>query len=106
MLLFLRTRIEQLDILFEPAEIDEIWITFPDPFLKKARRRLTAPRFLNLYRHLLKKDGVVHLKTDDPTLFEFTLETLEKENCTILYQHDNIYSKPLIQSRFSNKNLL
>lgn len=92
---FLRTRIEQLHLFFEPGEISEIWITFPDPFLQKskANRRLTAPRFLNTYKKLLRKDGLIHLKTDEPNLYEFTLETLQEyEGAQILYHSDDIYS--------------
>jgi tRNA (guanine-N7-)-methyltransferase len=76
---FLRTRIEQLNFFFAPQEVSEIWITFPDPFLKdtKANRRLTAPGFLSQYKKLLKPGGVVHLKTDESHLVDFTLQTLE-----------------------------
>ena len=96
---FLRTRIEQIALFFDKEEIDEIWITFPDPFLRKskANRRLTSARFLKEYRKILKKDGLVHLKTDEPNLYEFTLETLANEsNVEIQYQNDDIYASPLI----------
>lgn len=95
---FLRTRIEQVSLFFEAEEIDEIWITFPDPFLRKskANRRLTAPVFLKEYRKVLKKGGLTHLKTDEPNLFEFTLDILQKDpQIEILYQDDDIYAKPL-----------
>ena len=95
---FLRTRIELITAFFELEEIDEIWITFPDPFLKKGKtnRRLTSPRFLNLYRQILKKEGLVHLKTDEGVLSEYTLEVLAEDKQTkILYQDDDIYAKPL-----------
>lgn len=95
---FLRTRIEQVALFFAPEEIGEIWITFPDPFLKKgkANRRLTAPPFLRSYRQILKKDGLVHLKTDSPQLYEFTLEVLKEEpGVNLLYQNDDIYAAPL-----------
>jgi tRNA (guanine-N7-)-methyltransferase len=95
---FLRTRIEQIEAFFEPGEIKEIWITFPDPFLRKskANRRLTAPSFLKRYRRLLPKGGLVHLKTDSPELYAFTLESLEETPfATLLYHDDNIYAKPL-----------
>ncbi|TXB67990.1 tRNA (guanosine(46)-N7)-methyltransferase TrmB [Phaeodactylibacter luteus] len=95
---FLRTRIEQLSLFFEPGEVSEIWITFPDPFLResKANRRLTAPRFLDTYKKLLRPDGLIHLKTDEPNLYEFTLEVLgEYEGAEIVYQDDDIYSKEL-----------
>ncbi|MCC6724580.1 MAG: tRNA (guanosine(46)-N7)-methyltransferase TrmB [Saprospiraceae bacterium] len=95
---FLRTRIEQIALFFEPGEVDEIWITFPDPFLRnsKSNRRLTSPMFLKEYRKILKPGGYVHLKTDDPTLFEFTLEVLaEEKDVQIEYQDHDIYAKPL-----------
>ncbi len=95
---FLRTRIEQLSLFFDGNEVDEIWITFPDPFLRKGKenRRLTSANFLNQYPKLLKKGGLVHLKTDDPTLYEYTLEVLaEQKNYTLLYHDDDIYAKPL-----------
>ncbi len=96
---FLRTRIEQLTLFFAPGEISEIWITFPDPFLKtsKTNRRLTSERFLASYRQLLKKDGLVHLKTDSEELYEFSLESVSQfPGAEILYQNDDIYSGPLL----------
>ncbi|MEM6317065.1 MAG: tRNA (guanosine(46)-N7)-methyltransferase TrmB, partial [Bacteroidota bacterium] len=95
---FLRTRIELIAAFFASGEIDEIWITFPDPFLRKGKsnRRLTAPKFLGHYRKILKQDGLVHLKTDEGVLSDFTLEVLaEDEQSKILYQDNDIYSKPL-----------
>ena len=95
---FLRTRIEHIDDFFHSGEIDEIWITFPDPFLKKskANRRLTSAYFLDLYRKILKKSGIVHLKTDSPPLFEYTMETLNADNrCKVLYVNDDIYAGEL-----------
>lgn len=91
---FLRTRIELLDRFFAPEEIDEIWITFPDPFLKKGKsnRRLTSNRFLDLYQKILKPNGLVHLKTDSPVLYDFSLEVLaERPDWTLLAQDDDIY---------------
>ena len=71
---FLRTQIEMLADYFSVDEVDEIWITFPDPQLRtsKAKKRLTHPRFLRIYRSILKKNGVIHLKTDSPQLYLFT----------------------------------
>ena len=95
---FLRIRIEQVANFFEPGEVSEIWITFPDPFLRKskANRRLTAPRFLDAYKKVLRPGGLIHLKTDEPNLYEFTLEVLaEYPGAGILYQEEDIYSKPL-----------
>lgn len=91
---FLRTRIEQVELFFAPGEVQEIWITFPDPFPreKKANRRLTAPGFLSKYRGILEKGGLIHLKTDDSGLYEFTLETLAATPGAIIhYQESDIY---------------
>ncbi|WMX15105.1 tRNA (guanosine(46)-N7)-methyltransferase TrmB [Aureispira sp. CCB-E] len=93
---FLRARIEFMEYYFALGEVSEIWITFPDPQLGKARKRTTAPRFLDVYRHILKKDNNrVHLKTDSPELYEYTLEVLEEQQIEILYQNDNIYAQEL-----------
>lgn len=95
---FLRTRIEQLSLFFDENEVDEIWITFADPFLQKGKenRRLTSGNFLSQYRKLLKEGGFVHLKTDDPTLYEYTLEVLAgQEDFTLKYHNDDIYAGPL-----------
>ena len=95
---FLRTRIEQIAYFFEPGEVDEIWITFPDPFLKKSKRnrRLTAPRFLGEYKKILRNGGIVHLKTDEKRLYDFSLEVLaEFEGVEMLYQRENIYAESL-----------
>jgi tRNA (guanine-N7-)-methyltransferase len=103
---FLRTRIEQLNYFFEAGEVHEIWITFPDPFPRKskANRRLTAPNFLEVYRRVLAKDGLVHLKTDADSLYEFSLDTLRNDpRVHILYQDDDIYAKPLAYPELNHK---
>jgi tRNA (guanine-N7-)-methyltransferase len=78
---FLRIRIEWLLHHFAPGELAEIWITFPDPFLKasKENRRLTSPVFLEKYRSLLRAGGWMHLKTDSPELYTYTMETLNAQ---------------------------
>lgn len=96
---YLRTKIEMIENFFEQGEVDEIWITFPDPFLKdrNINRRLTAPPFLDRYNKVLKDGGTIHLKTDDPTLYEYTLETLAgRADYTITYYNDDIYAGDLI----------
>ncbi len=103
---FLRTRIEQISLFFEPGEIAEIWITFPDPFLRKskANRRLTSPFFLNQYQKILKEGGLIHLKTDEIRLYEFTLEVLnENKNYEICHQIEDIYAKPLVNEELELK---
>ncbi len=97
---FLRTRIEKIASFFAENEIDNIWITFPDPFLhdSKENRRLTSPHFLKEYRKIVKKTGIIHLKTDSPELYDFTLATIAADQqCELLYKNDDIYgSLPLI----------
>lgn len=93
---FLRTRIEQIDLFFEEGEVDEIWITFPDPFLMKERNRLTHERFLEKYISILKPKSIIHLKTDDATLYKFSLDSFSKlGKGKIVYNDDDIYSKEL-----------
>lgn len=95
---FLRSPVEQLSVFFAPGEVAEIWITFPDPFLRgsKANRRLSAPPFLDEYRKVLAKGGYIHFKTDEPNLYEFTLQSLQAyPAANILYQDDDIYAKEL-----------
>ncbi len=95
---FLRTRIELIDHFFEAGEVEEIWITFPDPFLRKskANRRLTSPRFLERYHRILAAGGLVHLKTDEPLLYDFTLEVLADDpHFALEYCAADIYAGPL-----------
>ena len=75
---FLRTRVEKIADFFDPEEISEIWVTFPDPYPERAKRRLTSPLFLNLYRQILKTDGLLHLKTDNHSLFQYSKGVLNK----------------------------
>ena len=91
---FLRTRIEFIKSFFEPGEVDEIWLTFPDPQLKRRRKnkRLTNASFLNSYLEFLKPGGIIHLKTDSHELFEYTVELLEYNKVEILEAMDNLYS--------------
>lgn len=79
---FLRTDIELIHRFFELGEVAEIWITFPDPQMKKTRKRLTSTRFLQLYRQIASPDAIVNLKTDSPFLYEYTrrLTALNKLN--------------------------
>ena len=69
---FLRTSIELLSEFFAPGEVSELWITFPDPQMKKVRKRLTSTRFMELYRTVLADGGIVRLKTDSPFLYSYT----------------------------------
>ncbi len=92
---FLRTEIEQIEAFFAPEEVDEIWITFPDPQMQKVRKRLTSSRFLNSYRNFLKKDGIVNLKTDSPFLYEYTRRLVALNRFEVLMQTDDLYGSGL-----------
>lgn len=91
---FLRTRIEFIQSFFGNGEIDEIWITFPDPQIKKRRnkKRLTGSRFLNAYRTMLKDQGMVHLKTDNDVLYEYTLNLLIYNDLEITHKTNDLYN--------------
>ena len=89
---FVRTNIELLSHYFAPSEISEIWITFPDPQMKKTRKRLTSIRFLNQYCEILKPGGVVHLKTDSDFLYQYTLATIEKNKFPLQINTDDLYA--------------
>ena len=91
---FLRAYIGHLEHYIPEQSVEEIWIIFPDPQLKKDRKKLTSIRFLKLYKKLLISGGTIHLKTDSSELFEFTLEQIELYNLTILKQIDNVYADP------------
>lgn len=90
---FLRAQIQQLTQYFAKDEVDEIWITFPDPQLRfsKAKKRLTHPRFLRTYQQVLKPGGKIHLKTDSPDLYRFTKEVLEMYQCNVLTDIEDLY---------------
>lgn len=93
---FLRTRIEIINRFFAPNEIDEIWITFPDPFLKdsKSNRRMTSNVFLDQYKQVLKKGGIIHLKTDEVLMYDYSLEILAKrDDYQILVQERDLYGQ-------------
>ena len=106
---FLRTNILNIESFFDRGEVDEIWLTFPDPRPKKrdVKRRLTNPRFLDMYKYVLRKGGYFRLKTDNTGLFQYTLEELKLRNdIEDLAVTDDVYSSVLreecfdIQTRF------
>lgn len=92
---FLRTQIEMVNEYFAENEVSEIWITFPDPQLRKskAKKRLTHPKFLRLYQQFLKPGGYIHLKTDSPDLYNFTQDVIRMYGCSALENYDDIYSQ-------------
>ena len=91
---FIRTRIELVNSFFSKDEISEIWLTFPDPQSKKKRekKRLTNPQFLNSYKDFLIPEGIIHLKTDNHTLFEYTLNIIRHNNLELLYSTPDLYN--------------
>lgn len=93
---FVRSQIELVDLIFD-NEISEVWITFPDPSIEKARRRLTSPMFLNRYRSILKSNAAVYLKTDSKELFDYTIETLTENKYKILFETDDYYNSDISQ---------
>ncbi len=88
---FLRTRIELINSFFNTNEIDEIWITFPDPQPKNKKKRLTSSRFLNSYKKFLKQNGFIHLKTDNESLYNYTMKMLNHNKLEIDYFTENLY---------------
>jgi tRNA (guanine-N7-)-methyltransferase len=98
---FVRSQIELTSNYFAKDEVDEIWITFPDPQLRwsKSKKRLTHPKFLRLYQQFLKNDGIVHLKTDSPLLYNFTLKVIELYGLNLIYKTDHLYAEQNIDPR-------
>jgi len=103
---FLRTQILLIENFFEPGELDEIWLTFPDPRPRKRdiKRRLTNPRFLEIYKKLLRPGGFFRFKTDNTALFNYTLEELALRDDIeeLKFSHD-LYESPLRDECFDIK---
>ena len=90
---FIRTRIDFIDRCFSEGEVNEIWITFPDPQPQRTRtrNRLTNPIFLNRYKTILKPGGLIHLKTDSTSFYEYTLEVIAALKLELLYSTSDLY---------------
>lgn len=112
---FLRTKIDFIDCYFAPEEVDEIWLTFSDPQAMKPRKRLTSKDFIDRYRKILKKGGVIHLKTDSDLLFESTLNEIESNGYQLISSTWDLYhelpenldetTKEILQIRTHYENL-
>lgn len=89
---FLRTHIELITHFFAPGEVSEIWITFPDPQMKKTRKRLTSTRMIELYREILKENGIIHLKSDSPFLYTYTRAMVQENQFPMLVDTDDLYN--------------
>lgn len=92
---FLRTDIDRINTYFDKNEIDEIWLTFPDPQLRtgKAKKRLTHPKFLRMYKEFLKPGSSIHLKTDSPALYNFTKWVIDQYDCNKQADMDDLYGQ-------------
>jgi tRNA (guanine-N7-)-methyltransferase len=103
---FLRTRIEFINSFFAEDEVDEIWITFPDPYPGKrnSNKRLICPWFLNKYRNFLKDRGIVHLKTDNSELYNYTEKLVENNELEIIIATSDLYSESLPGNELVNRN--
>lgn len=94
---FVRTRIDFITSIFEENEVDEIWITFPDPQPKdrQERKRLTSPLFTERYKKILKSNGIIHLKTDHEGFFKYTLQEIKDNNYHLLEHTFNLYAEKI-----------
>ena len=108
---FLRTQIDKIDTYFLPGEVSEIWITFPDPQPNKpkTKKRLTSPAFLERYQKIIKPKGLIHLKTDNAGLFEYTVEVLKERNHSVLFitrdLHDSNITDDILSIRTYYENI-
>lgn len=102
---FLRTQIDKIHTYFETNEVEEIWITFPDPQLRKskAKKRLTHPKFLRLYQQILSPCGSIHLKTDSPDLYEFTKMVIEMYGLVLHEDYEDVYATASINRELQIK---
>jgi tRNA (guanine-N7-)-methyltransferase len=103
---FLRTRIEFISSFFSTDEVSEIWITFPDPHPggRNANKRLTSPWFLNYYRMFLKDKGLVHLKTDNTELFNYTKAVVLDNNLEMIFATNDLYSETITREVITAQN--
>ena len=90
---FLRTNIEIIDRFFAPDEVQEIWLTFSDPQMKKPSKRLTSTFFMERYRHFLVDGGILHLKTDSNFLFTYTTYMVEHNHLPLLFRTEDLYGE-------------
>jgi tRNA (guanine-N7-)-methyltransferase len=92
---FLRTNIEMIYHFFAENEVSEIWLTFPDPQMKKVTKRLTATNFMKSYQQFLKQDGLVHLKTDSNFMFTYTCEMVKSNQYPVVFSSNDLYASGL-----------
>jgi len=100
---FIRTRIDLINSFFSDGEIQEIWVTFPDPQPKKHYKRLTSTRFLGYYQKILKENGFVNLKTDNADLYAYTRALVKLNKLEIEVDTDNLYNSGLVDEKLAIK---
>jgi tRNA (guanine-N7-)-methyltransferase len=93
---FIRSHVNNLPLLFGPGEVAELWITFPDPQPKHERKRLTSPAFVSRYRKVLPPGGVVHLKTDNPEFYRYTLDVIRGLSLQQIWATEDLYGSGTI----------
>ena len=89
---FLRTNIEMIHHFFAENEVSEIWLTFPDPQMKKVTKRLTATNFMKSYQQFVKENGLIHLKTDSNFMFTYTCQMVKENKLPVIFSTDDLYS--------------
>jgi len=92
---FLRTNIEMIHHFFAENEVSEIWLTFPDPQMKKVTKRLTATNFMKSYQQFVKPNGLIHLKTDSNFMFTYTCEMVKANNYPVVFSNNDLYASDL-----------
>jgi tRNA (guanine-N7-)-methyltransferase len=100
---FLRTHIELISQFFAPREVSEIWLTFPDPQMKRAKKRLTSTRFIAAYLKFLKPEGIVHLKCDSNFQYQYTFEMAKANGFEILENDNDIYATTEVSPKLQIK---
>lgn len=98
---FLRTNIENLRMFFAEAEVNEIWLTFPDPQMKKARKRLTATNFIETYRRIAIPNGIIHLKSDSNFMYRYTEAMVAENQFEVIRQTDDLYHSDILDEVLS-----
>ena len=98
---FLRTNIENISLFFGKGEVAEIWLTFPDPQMKKTRKRLTATNFIESYRQIMVPNGIIHLKSDSNFMYRYTGAMVAENKFEVIRQTDDLYNSEILDDVLS-----